>query len=70
MACFVFALKKKKKKTNIYHDFFFNHWFVCHTDEKQYYYDAFINILTRTAFKLKTDKERQLLILLEQPYQL
>lgn len=50
--------------------FFFNHWFVCHTDEKQYYYDAFISILTRTAFKLKTDKECQLLILLEQPYQL
>lgn len=69
MACFVFAFKKKRKLTYIM-IFFFNHWFVCHTDEKQYYYDAFINILTRTAFKLKTDKERQLLILLEQPYQL
>lgn len=47
-----------------------DHWFICQTDEKQNFYDAFIIILTRTAFKLKSDKECQLLTLLEQPYQL
>lgn len=39
-------------------------------DEKLDFCDAFIVILTRTAFKLKTDKACQLLTLLEQPYQL
>lgn len=49
---------------------FLDHWFMCQTDEKQNFDDAFIIILTRTAFKLKSDKECQLLTLLEQPYQL
>lgn len=47
-----------------------DHWFMCQTDEKQDFDDAFIIVLTRAAFKLKSDKECQLVTLLEQPYQL
>lgn len=66
-ASFIFTFLKKNTYIMIC---FLDHWFICQTDEKQNFYDAFIIILTRTAFKLKSDKECQLLTLLEQTYQL